>query len=251
MNFTRLFKTARPAPVTQLAGKKIVFMGGMYSAGTTWLHNVGVAICELNGLKVFGTYSDKVDGELLEELHRHDIVIAKSHHPTASSEAVLEMGAARLILPVRDPRDAIVSLMQRFTLDFASSFKSVSDCAANIMALEGKHQHLFLKYEDGFSNDVKTVLKLADYIGMPLAQDQAQRITDDFMPDKVRQKLKDMENKGLLDSANPRGSWDKQTNWHPGHVGDLAIRKHAKHLSAKQISMVNKATAAYIKRFGY
>jgi len=69
--------------------------------------------------------------------------------------------------------------------------------------------------------------------------------------DEVRQKIGKLKKTGKFGKNPDANSFDLETQWHPGHVGDGKIGKFAGVLSSAQQKKVLSVTPAYAKRFGY
>jgi hypothetical protein len=67
----------------------------------------------------------------------------------------------------------------------------------------------------------------------------------------VRQTIGTFRKTGKFGKKPDANSFDTETQWHPGHVGDGKIGKFAGVLSASQQKKVLAETQAYGKRFGY
>ena len=97
-------------------------------------------------------------------------VVVKSHYGSAELDAWLAAFDAMMFLSIRDPRDACVSMSQRFRRPLSKAVEWLSKDCDRLSRLADQG-HMLLRYEDRFFDDVATVESLADGIGarLPLA----------------------------------------------------------------------------------
>jgi hypothetical protein len=80
--------------------------------------------------------------------------------PTAPSCAWLAAAEARIILSVRDPRDASISMAQRFDVPLDDAVRWLANDCNRLVRLAAQG-HLPLRYEDRFFDDPEAVARLA------------------------------------------------------------------------------------------
>ncbi len=238
-------------PATFPKDKTFTMMGGMYSAGTTWAFNVLRNISLLQNKTVFSTYSERMSPKVLDKFQNHDVLLFKGHVLGKSFQNLIRHTPATLIVPVRDPRDAMCSLMNRFNYSFGHALQVVSMSAENILNVQTKLPHLILRYESGFTNTVESVYKLAHYVGFNLSVDQAQDVFESMKPQRVKELIRSLEQSRAIQPSRPRVSVDPKTNWHPNHVGDLKIGNYKSQFSSEQRDLVNNQLAEFIAHFRY
>ena len=245
------FETQHDYPAAFPKGKSVIMMGGMYSAGTTWAFNVLRNICVLQDKPVFSAYTQSMKPKLLEHFQSHDVLLFKGHILGKSFQNFIHKTPATLIVPVRDPRDAICSLMNRFNYSFSHALHAVSTSAENILNVQTKLPHLILRYEAGFTKDLEGVYQIARYVGFNLTSDEACAISESMKPERVKELIRSLQEKRTINANRPRVSVDPKTNWHPNHVGDLKIGNHKNQFTAEQLDIVNSRLADFIVHFGY
>ena len=67
----------------------------------------------------------------------------------------------------------------------------------------------------------------------------------------MKKKIDDLKKKGKFGAKPNADSFDPNTHWHPGHIGNGRVGKHAAVLSKKQQAQVLAKTREYCSRFGY
>ena len=170
----------RPAPVIATIG--------LHASASTWVFNIvrELVIGAVGGDNVVALYADKVDQlpDTAALAGRH--LIVKSHHGTPELDTWLAERAVPIILSVRDPRDACISMAQRFRRPLQhTAVWLANDCAhLTRLATPGR---LLLRYEDRFFDDVTSVARLAAAIGVGAPHALTQVIFARYRTDAVRQ----------------------------------------------------------------
>ena len=116
---------------------------GLKSSASTWVFNVVVEILrasrgdisqmsrtvspgaafEPGGVMSF--YSDAIEA-FPEGAEHAGYLVIKTHKPARSLRYLAGAGGAKVLISVREPRDAVASLMQRFDLPFETSSANLS-----------------------------------------------------------------------------------------------------------------------------
>ncbi len=227
---------------------------GVYGSASTWVFNVlrELSIVCYGPERVHAIFSDSVQVVLEDPLTRGRHIVWKLHQADESWPAFAALSRARVVLTIRDPRDAIASIMQRFGVgittacaDVVGTLKRVAECTA-----EG---HLGLRYEDSFFNKPETVRALAQYCDCPVSPAEEARIFALYTTERVRQL-------GLaVDSLPPSrvrtiGNWtryDGVTQIHRNHIGDQRVGKWRVYFDAAEQAAINARLAPYLRAFRY
>ena len=230
---------------------------GLKSSGSTWLYNVvirvlkessrgrGTSKAPSKGVMAF--YADGL-GAFPADSERARYLVVKCHEPSAALLYLTRLTRGRLLVTVREPRDAIVSLIQRFRNSFDAALKDVTREAASIVELSRTHETLTLRYEDRFYDRSETIGAIAAHLGVRLSAAARQRIHRSLTRDAVRKRIAALQDRGMF-GADP-DEFDPRTHWHPGHVGDGRIGKFSV-LSPVQQRRIASATRAFCCRFRY
>jgi hypothetical protein len=233
---------------------KIILCAGLKSSGSTWLYNVVIRLLrEASGgsrATMAAFYADEValfpKGS---ERARH--LVVKSHVPSEPLLFVTRLTRGAIFLTIREPRDAVVSLTQRFRFTFDAAMKDVAEEAARIVEFSRARDVILFRYEDRFHEDQSTIATVAALIGVRAPKTQQQNIFKALTPDAVIRKIRALQNRGKFGAIPKPEDFDPATHWHPGHVGDGRTGKFAEFLSAEQQAEVIAKTRDYCKRFGY
>ena len=178
---------------------------GVPGSASTWAFNVvrELKLLRQSGEAVESFYCDAVERVwpvLRDHSHLKRALIWKLHEPTESWTGFLAENKVTLILSVRDPRDAMLSLMERFGETRAHVFDRIS-LAFKAVTESLNYEHLILRYEDRFFEDLQAVDAVAsrvrvgrnrcrageDFPGVPDGQRGAVRCGPGCSPEKQGQ----------------------------------------------------------------
>jgi len=235
---------AGPAP-------KVILCVGLKSSGSTWLYNVVIQLLkEKYGSGVGAFYADNF-AMFPPDTERARILVIKAHEPSKGLVYLARVTRGEIFLTLREPRDAIASLMQRFEHGFDGALKEVARHSARIVELDRDEAMTTYRYEDGFFDRVETIGEIATALGIKVGRAAQLRIYQGLTRDGVRQTIGKLQKTGRFGKKPDANSFDLETQWHPGHVGDGKIGKFSGVLSSAQQKKILSVTPAYAKRFGY
>jgi hypothetical protein len=246
-------------PRKQHSMGRIVLCAGLKSSGSTWLYNAVIQLCESGfqrGSKdegpgrVLPFYADRIE-DFPPGADSADLLVIKTHVPSPALAFLTSFARGTVLITVREPRDAIASLMKRFGHEFEASLQEVGRNAARLVALSGVGRPVILRYEDGFFSKPTTITRLGAQIGTALPSAAFDRIYQSLTAANVKRKIVALAKRGAFGLCGHPDSFDAKTHWHPGHIGDTRIGKHADILSPEMQRQVLCATSDYCDRFGY
>lgn len=198
----------------------IILCIGMQASGSTWVFNVVRSISNKYGKKSisffceeakdFVDYVDIVDGFL----------IVKCHHVDDKFIKLLSMMDSKAIVTTRDPRDCVVSQLERFSSRIIDVAGDLSRSLSSISMLLNSIDVLPLSYENKPFDDVQTVKNIAHFMGVSLTEEDCQSIFDSMQPDVIKKNIEEFK-----DNIDNNLWFDPETHWHPNHVGDGATGK--------------------------
>jgi hypothetical protein len=240
--------------MTSGAKTAVYWCAGMFASGSTWAYNVMRAILAV-------TQPDRPAGgrfvNTLDDLHGladHDTcTVVKSHDLAPEVAAALRPLARRIVVTIRDPRDAVTSLMlyQRYPFDLA--LQTVAASAQFVGDLAQDERSLLLRYESGFIDDPASLDRIAAWLGGTL-------------PAAARERLFAQSRRGAIEGligalpTLPRAQrdarsgdiFDPETQWHAHHAGRSGeVGRWRRALLPGQTAAVERDMAAWMARFGY
>jgi hypothetical protein len=165
--------------------------------------------------------------------------------------------AKAIIITIRDPRDAIASLMQhnKASFGFAAGVTEVSALACARLA--SHRRALLLRFEDRFFDDPETVGRIARLFPGDLANGESTRIFEALRRDAVEAFIAKLETlrttERIFDEMT--GQWDTfdaASGWHKHHAGrDAEVGRWRRELSNAQATAVERRMQGWMERFGY
>lgn len=227
--------------------KKLIITAGMYGAGTTWTHNVLLNALETRGLHTHAAYAERLGLFLLMKLRNHDALLLKAHALSMEDENVLRASDSKVLIPIRDPRDAVCSLMARFGNSFEKAAARVKGCADNILDVQVRLPHSIFRYEDHFIERTSSVQDVARAAGVHLSAGEAMNLHETLSADRVRQQVQ----KAVSSGAPYWRGYDSKTQWHRNHLGDGKVGKFRTNLDAAQIQILNRKFSRFLHEFAY
>ena len=244
--------TGEGLPVASPPARPRVFACfGQHGSGSTWLYNLVRQVCEAAAIPHVSVHRDSAANLPWDE-PGSPVIIAKTHNPMADFQAYVARTTGPVSITVRDPRDCVVSLMQRFPTTTASSFEQALDAIAlsaeRLEEICRLREVAVFRYEDGFVGSEETVDRIAALLGVALPADRKAALLAALTPEAVRRKIGRLEASGAIQGEQV---WDKQTHWHVNHVGDGKVGKWRDVLTDEQAREILARTRAYCERFGY
>ncbi len=224
---------------------------GQHGSGSTWMFNLAREICRTAEVPFVSAHRDSYANLPWNEAGS-SLIIARSQNPMDDFLQYIVNSKSSAVISVRDPRDALVSFMQRFSKSLAPNFddalKAITYSARRLVELQQRRRLPVFRYEDGFVGQRETLDRVAEMLGVVLSDDQQHAILSGLSAEAVKKKIADLEAAGAIQGEKV---WDKETHWHANHVGDGRIGKFREALSPEQESEILRATREYCECFGY
>ncbi len=229
---------------------------GVPGSASTWVFNVVRELRLSNrGSKTFESfYSDMVDRAwtvFRDHRHLERIVVWKLHEPDASWAAFLAHMDVKLVISIRDPRDSMLSLMERFGETKRGAFDRVSLAFSRIVDCLD-HAYAGLRYEDRFFDAPGTVTELARHLHLSLDPAERDRIFATYQTATVKQfgqALADLPGERARRLGNTH--YDEVTQIHRTHIGDQRIGKWRDQFDAEDRKRLNAQFRTVLDAFGY
>ena len=227
---------------------------GVYGSASTWVFNVlrELSIAHHGADRVHAIFSDSTQSVLGDPRARDRHLVWKLHRADESWPVLAALSQARVVLTIRDPRDAIVSIMQRFGVGLAAA------CADVVVSLQRVAEgsaagHPGLRYEDGFFARPETIGALAGYFGWTVDDAAQARIFERYTTERVREFGMQLDTlpAGRLRRIGDWTCFDAVTQIHRRHIGDQRVGKWRQHFDAAEQAAINRRLAPYLRAFHY
>jgi hypothetical protein len=199
---------------------RVIWCLGMYASASTWLYNVVRQVHALHGVAVRPHFFSGA-GDFSGFTRDGATDLVKSHEIT---DAATVLGLARrsekIFVTMRDPRDAVCSLMLYHKHEFELACGLVEQ-AGNLCADFAKDRRTsYYDYGTGFFAGQNAVRDIAKHIGYELTDQQAATVAaalDRKSVETYIAKLPQMG--GVLQDRISGDRLDPQTHWHTHHAG--------------------------------
>jgi hypothetical protein len=235
---------------------KVHWCLGMYASASTWIYNVTRQIAA----SVYPTrpvqehfFGGLADLARLGRPGRTHIV--KSHDiDDENAVAALSVRADAIIVSVRDPRDAVTSVMLYQDRDFDRSLSLVEKSARLCARFAGDQRSLLLRYEAGFVDDVTTLDRIAGTFRRPLAVTDRTRIFASSRRAAIEAFIAELPRRPekLINLRRPGHVADPVTHWHTHHAGRTGEIGRWRHmLTEAQVSEVERRLEDWMDHFVY
>jgi len=229
---------------------------GMYSSGSTWAYNVTrqIAASVHPSKPVQGYFvSDVVNVVALGRGGRTHII---KSHDIDTEDAVAEIArcADAIIVTIRDPRDAVTSLMLYQGLAFDQSVLLVEKSARLCARFCSDQRSLLLRYEAGFIDDIRTLDRIAETFREQLTPTDRVRIFGSTRRAAIEAFITELPRRpGKLKNPERPGHFaDPVTHWHTHHAGRTGeIGRWQKMLTEAQVRAVERLLGDWMDRFSY
>jgi hypothetical protein len=232
---------------------RLVATVGIHGSASTWVFNVvrELMIAALGADKVLSVYADDVPGLITEHALTGRHVVLKSHYGGVGWESLMWLSHAPILLSVRDPRDAAISLAQRFATPLMDAARGIAqDCRRLERCADAGHP--VLRYEDRFFDDPAVPGQIAERLGLATGADIRQAIFDRYSTDATRAfaaNIGDLPPERVLQT--PHTTLDQVTQIHRTHIGDGRIGKWQDLMDPRSAAEMTRYFAPFLKRFSY
>ncbi len=225
----------------------------MYASGSTWLYNAARQTALAAGLEMRSCYAETL--KMLEPVRQSEagVRIVKSHQLDAPAAAFMGGHAEVILLTIRDPRDAVVSLMQHMRHGFGAALQTVGRSAAFCGRFADDPRTHVLRYEGGFIDDPTTFDRLAGLMGTQLPAGARERLFANSRRAAIEARIASFAAlPGTV--ADPRSGdvVELESQWHLHHVGRSGESGRWRRLLSPQAALVvEQRFSGWMAHFGY
>ncbi len=235
---------------------------GIYGSASTWIYNA----CRLLMNHAFGEanvaafYADAPLSGLADDrtAQKYPIpdrccaAVIKLHEGCPETAELIATDRVQTLVTVRDPRDAIASVMRRFHWEFEEALEHVRSSVGFVDQILRPDRMLVLRYEDLFTRERRTVDRLAAYLNIAAEPGISAAIFSQLAPQAIDWATRAYDPSDAAIRVNPAGRlYDTQTHWHQRHIGDGSIGKWRAALSVGERNKIRTLCWKEITRLGY
>jgi len=220
---------------------------GMYGSASTWLFNVVAQVQALSqtGMPLSHFFSG---GEGFDSFGRENTVDLVKSHEISDEATIVELASRAMVIfiTVRDPRDAVVSLMLARSHTFDRALHFVGQSARLCKEFSADSRVRLFNYETEFFNDMRTVTLVASHLGYGITDEAAQHIFAATSRPEVEKHIANMHKKtGVLRDKLSGDLLDPQTQWHTHHAGRSGETGRWRHVLTPQQALEVEAKVPY------
>ena len=189
------------------------------------------------------------------QIQNSKTLVVKSHATKLAHE--LGSRAEAVIITIRDPRDAIASLMRHNKTPFDLALKVTEASAWTCATLIAHRRSMLFKFEDRFFDDPRSVERIAAGFPRALSQTESRRIFDALRRDAVDAFIANLEALPTTETSfdEMTGQWDtydEASGWHKHHAGRSAeVGRWRRESSGRQVRSIEQEMRPLMERFGY
>ena len=229
-----------------MAERDLTIVLGMFRSGSTWAYNVARALNEMIRGGVCAFYAEVMESVPATALLSTLPLVVKAHYFEGQLRDLLPHG--RVVFTIRDPRDAVVSLMDLSKINFEDALVAVSRSIAAIEVAERLTQQVItLRYEDGDIGTIEAVLRIAAFLHCEIQTSQAEAIADRLSAESVQRTITNLQEQGVIGPDDQPTTYDAATHWHPRHVKDGRVGNYAERQSPQEQLAVVEANLGYMR----
>ena len=230
---------------------------GMYGSASTWTFNLvqQVAAAMVPDKPVLASFAAEADMVPTAEAAADRTVIVKTH--AAPAYRALAERATTIVVSIRDPRDAVASLLAHNQPPFDVALHVTEATAGMCGHFSADPRAVALRFEDRFFDDPATLIRVAARFPGTLPGPDAARIWAGLRRDAVESFIARLDEVPTAETVFDQvtGHWDTfdpVTGWHKHHAGRSAeVGRWRRELTAAQALAVEQRLAAWMTRFGY
>ena len=227
---------------------RLVATIGMHASASTWVFNVvrELLVASVGAHRVKSLYAD----ERAQVPDFADHLVIKSHHGSADLDAWLGAANARIFLSVRDPRDACLSMAQRFGSPLEHTVRWIANDCNRLLRL-APLGHPLLRYEDRFFEDRAVAGRISLALGIEPTPELIDAIFARYSTEAVREfseRLGELPPERLTTVVTFK--MDRVTQILGPHIGDTRSGKW-RNLPMQVQTELTRIYRPFLDRFGY
>jgi hypothetical protein len=227
---------------------------GLPGSASTWIFNICADLLILSYESVGSLYADRfndIAATLDTCKSSSSALVIKSHIADEGFARHFSKANAKCILSIRDPRDCILSLMDRFYIPFDIALLRLVDSCNALLRFRESGAPLF-RYEDMFYDSQQTIVAIHKYLQLTsnvdfeaLYRGNHKEAVMSFIEkfDKLPQER--------IQKLSAFDSYDRSTHWHTRHFGDGQSGKWKSRFSPEQKIKIHQLLGSALNAMGY
>ncbi len=231
----------------------LILAVGVRGSASTWAFNVARELAEaaLGSGRVAACFANTPADLAAAAAGGAACVVCKTHGMAGLARLSGQEGT-RLIVTIRDPRDAVLSLIGRFGAPPPAALRGVAESCNAVLGCAARDTPV-LRYEDGFFEQAETVAQLAQHLGLQVAAAEQTRIFAAWRTASVRAFAATVPTlpAGRLVDDGATFCFDRLTQVHRTHIGDGRVGKWRDRFGPAARADLVRVFGPFLGRFGY
>jgi hypothetical protein len=227
----------------------------MYGSASTWTYN---AVCHLASAMnpdrpVVGRLIGETD--TLTEEPAEVIQVVKSHAPPAAGR--LAERADAIFITIRDPRDAVASMMAHSKWPFDYALHAIVATAHRCALHVADSRVLLLRFEDRFFDRIEALDAIASRLPGTLSAEAREAAFAATRREAIERFIAGLEDVATVEHrydplTRAQDTYDTVTHWHRHHAGRTAeTGRWRRSLAPAQVTRIESGLLPWMDRFGY
>lgn len=231
---------------------EVVATAGLHGSASTWIFNIVRELMarSLGTAPLLTFYADELALFPPEATAGGRPFLFKSHHGGAGLDAWIAERRVPVLLSLRDPRDAVLSMALRFRAPVSQAVQWLSRDCDRFTALAARGYPIF-RYEDRFFDHPETVETVARHLGLPCDSETRTQLFARYQTEAVRAFAKNL-NALPSERLTQVGvhQMDRVTQILEPHIGDARSNKWQT-LAPPLQAELTRIFQPFLARFGY
>lgn len=194
---------------------------GLYASASTWLFNIvrQLSMCGNDNLVQTHFLSGPCS---FSSFDRPSITNIVKSHEISDEATILELSkrSQKIFITLRDPRDAVTSLMLYHGYDFDRALTHVHEASLLCVRFSEDNRSIILNYETSFFDDLATLALVSEHLGFDIPAHDMLKIFQSSLRSEVEKHISGMSRlPGILQDNVSGDMLDPTTHWHTHHAG--------------------------------
>lgn len=224
----------------------------MQASASTWIYNIVLDLAPVllpdRAVKgVFIAYRGKL-AQVQDPTIKY---VVKSHGVNDATAAGLSEHAQSIIISIRDPRDAVASLVTYHSTSFREALYEVELAADSCARFAHDKRTILLRYETRFTEQPETIDRIATVFGKPVAAEVRDRLFNNSRREVIDRLISGLESRPTA-KRDGEDVFDAERQWHKVHAGRTgAVGKWRSILTDRQVARIELRMQDWMRDFGY
>lgn len=241
----------------------------MPRAGSMWAFNITRELLRADGALVVPEEPPQNDPDMILFGNHIETFGSPQHVAVLKTHTPLDEVPAfrRAIVPQRDLRDALVSIMRFTRIDFVSAVNMTAAAAQLTLSNQafGAERALPIEYTDIAVQPAAVIVRIADFLELEIADATVDKLVDSYSKEKIKKRMSTVEKRTekrikrgkagrnevvTLDDGSYR-IYDTKTGFQSGHISDYEDGGWRELFDSEQQTLIERELNPWLEKLGY